>query len=300
MVMPALAVLRYEARAGASLWGVRGSDGIHPLPVGLSELCQIGRERAREVIESALNREVISGRSRILAPVDDGQEVWAAGVTYLRSRDARLEESGDDLYARVYESERPELFFKALPSRVRGSGEPVGIRADAVWSVPEPELAVLFDSAGAVLGFTVGNDMSSRDIEGANALYLPQAKLYTGSCALGPAIVPAWLFADDHVFAISLTISRVGSCVFQSATTTADLRRHWVELGSWLMRGLDFPSGAVLLTGTGVVPDATVSLMAGDEIEVTIEGLGTLSNRVEVVGSGSPTADSKSRELAEA
>lgn len=218
-----------------------------------------------------------------LPPVDV-QEVWAAGVTYERSREARQEEAldGGNIYARVYVSERPELFFKAHGSRVVGPFGAVGIRADAAWSVPEPELAVALNPSLEVVGFAVGNDMSSRDIEGANPLYLPQAKIYDAACAIGPGIVlqPADRWPEA---AIRLTVRRAGAVAFAGETHTRRLRRSIGELVGYLGRSATFPDGAVLLTGTGIVPPAEFTLQAGDTVEIAIEGIGALVNTVKVV-----------------
>jgi len=220
--------------------------------------------------------------SDCLAPIG-AQEVWAAGVTYYRSRDARIEESkeagGGDFYARVYEAERPELFFKATAFRVRGPGQPLRIRRDARWSVPEPELALIVSAAGTVEGFTVGNDMSSRDIEGENPLYLPQAKVYDGCCGLGPSV----LVAEGAVFVerdISLDIRRAEATVFEAKTSLSRLKRRPEELVAWLYRESSFPHGCVLLTGTGIVPPNDFTLEPGDEVRITIDGIGTLRNPV--------------------
>lgn len=220
--------------------------------------------------------------ANLLAPIGS-QEVWAAGVTYFRSRTARMEESksagGGDFYDRVYGAERPELFFKASPHRVRGSGEAVRIRRDARWNVPEPELTLAVTSSGAIVGYTIGNDMSSRDIEGENPLYLPQAKIWDGSCALGPAI----LVTDGALppdTAIELEIRRRGVVVQHGATRLDRMRRSAAELVSWLFRECSFPAGAILLTGTGVVPEPGFTLASGDEISIAIEPIGELVNRV--------------------
>ena len=217
-----------------------------------------------------------------LAPIAN-QEVWAAGVTYHRSRDARMQESesagGGDFYDRVYHAERPELFFKATPHRVVGPGGKVAIRSDAKWSVPEPELAVLVSPSGKILGYTIGNDMSSRDIEGENPLYLPQAKVYNRSCALGPCI----LVSGDPVprsTAISLAIRRNKEAVFQGSTTLSSLKRDPATLVEYLFRDNSFPQGCFLLTGTGIVPPDSFTLHHGDEIQVAIDGIGTLLNVV--------------------
>jgi 2-dehydro-3-deoxy-D-arabinonate dehydratase len=224
--------------------------------------------------------------SDCLPPVGS-QEVWAAGVTYFRSRDARMEESkdsgGGDFYSRVYEAERPELFFKATPHRVRGPGQPLRIRRDARWSVPEPELALVISSAGTVEGYTVGNDMSSRDIEGENPLYLPQAKVYDACCGLGPCV----LVSEGAIFqerSISLEIRRSGQPVFEGRTSLSRLKRRPEELVAWLFRESSFPHGCVLLTGTGIVPPMDFTLEPGDVVEVAIDGIGTLRNPVERAG----------------
>ena len=219
----------------------------------------------------------------LLAPIGS-QEVWAAGVTYFRSRTARIEESkdagGGSFYDRVYQAERPELFFKAAPWRVRGPEQPVRVRRDAKWSVPEPELALCVNGRGRIVGYTIGNDMSSRDIEGENPLYLPQAKIYDGSCALGPAL----LVRDEPLApetAIELRILREGDTVFEGSTTLAQMRRSPAELVEFLYRETSFPLGCVLLTGTGVVPPDDFTLHPGDEVRIRIPEIGTLCNPVE-------------------
>jgi 2-dehydro-3-deoxy-D-arabinonate dehydratase len=225
----------------------------------------------------------VPAAARVLAPVAPDQEVWAAGVTYERSREARVEEATDATpYDLVYVAERPELFFKAPGWRVRGPGEPIAIRADSGWDVPEPELAVVLDPRMQVIGYTIGNDVSSRTIEGENPLYLPQAKVYDGACALGPALVPADEVAPP--FDIRLEIRRDGTVVFAGETSTAKMRRSFEELAGNLGRALSLPHGAVMLTGTGVVPDPDVTLRVGDVVRIEIDGLGLLENRVELVG----------------
>jgi|SRR5690242_14732926 len=216
------------------------------------------------------------------APIGS-QEVWAAGVTYYRSRSARMEESknagGGDFYDRVYNADRPELFFKSTPHRVVGSGGKIAIRTDAKWSVPEPELAVLVSPNGKVLGYTIGNDMSSRDIEGENPLYLPQAKVYDRSCSLGPCILvtPEPLPSSTE---IRLEIHRGTQQVFAGVTQLSSMKRDIKTLVEYLYRDNSFPNGCFLLTGTGIVPPDSFTLAHGDEIRITIDLIGTLVNRV--------------------
>jgi 2-dehydro-3-deoxy-D-arabinonate dehydratase len=217
------------------------------------------------------------------APIEN-QEVWAAGVTYYRSRSARIEESkdagGGDFYDRVYSADRPELFFKATAHRVAGPNSKVRIRRDATWSVPEPELVLAINPQGKIVGYTVGNDMSSRDIEGANPLYLPQAKVYDKSCALGPGI----LITQESLplsTQISLEILRVSKVEFSAAVTLADMKRDPATLVEYLFRDNSFPRGCFLLTGTGIVPPDTFTLHSKDEIRITIAPIGTLVNEVE-------------------
>lgn len=249
-----------DAPAGAALAGTLASRTDGPVPDG----------------------------SRVLAPVA-GQEVWASGVTFERSRMARNEEAGPvDIYDRVYDAERPELFCKASPGRVRGPHAPVGIRRDSGWDVPEPELGLVADSAGRLVALTVGNDMSSRSIEGENPLYLPQAKVYTGSCALGPALVPLDQAAELGSLVIELVIRRGGDQVFTDSVPLSAMRRRPEELLEWLFSALDFPVGVVLLTGTSIVPPPELTLRAGDEVEIAVPGIGTLRNPVEEVGRAVP------------
>ena len=220
--------------------------------------------------------------SSLLAPIGS-QEVWAAGVTYLRSRVARMEESksagGGDFYDRVYAADRPELFFKAAPHRVVGPGGKVRIRADSRWNVPEPELTLLVNPRGKIIGYTVGNDMSSRDIEGENPLYLPQAKVYDGSCALGPAVLVTGEPLPKST-EIRLDIARGGSVAFRGSTSLAQMKRDPAELVEFLFRETSFPSGCYLLTGTGVVPPDSFTLQQRDEIRITVEPIGSLVNVV--------------------
>jgi 2-dehydro-3-deoxy-D-arabinonate dehydratase len=224
------------------------------------------------------------GEVRLLTPVEE-QEVWAVGVTYLRSKKARMEESdfSATAYDRVYDAPRPELFFKSLPEKVVGPGETVGIRSDAKWSVPEPELAFVINSRGNIVGFTIGNDMSSRDIEGENLLYLPQAKIYERSCAIGPLVVVGANEAEARSWKIHVAIERKGARVFEGETSVGQIKRTFDELVQYLFRSQKFPNGAILLTGTGVVPPDTFTLQAGDKITISISGIGVLENTVTVV-----------------
>ena len=212
----------------------------------------------------------------------EAQEVWAAGVTYERSKAARIEESeaAADCYDHVYAAERPEIFFKALAHRCVGHEGEIRIRRDSKWNVPEPELTLCFDSSLQLKAFTIGNDVSSRDIEGENPLYLPQAKVYDGCCALGPVLTLCEPGFDASRLGIGLRVVREGSTVFAGDTSVARMVRSFAELGSWLGREASFPHGVYLMTGTGIVPDESFSLQPRDLVEITIESLGTLSNRV--------------------
>jgi 2-dehydro-3-deoxy-D-arabinonate dehydratase len=220
---------------------------------------------------------------QLLPPIEN-QEVWAAGVTYSRSRTARMEEShasgGGDFYDLVYTAERPELFFKAVPRRVVGSGQKVRIRADAKWNVPEPEFTLLISPKGKILGYTLGNDMSSRDIEGQNPLYLPQAKVYDGSCAIGPGILVTSQPLSPST-RIQIEIRRDGKVEFAGATALSEMKRDFRTLVDYLYRETSFPDGCLLMTGTGIVPPDAFTLHHGDEILITVEGIGILQNKVE-------------------
>jgi 2-dehydro-3-deoxy-D-arabinonate dehydratase len=218
-----------------------------------------------------------------LAPIQS-QEVWAAGVTYLRSRNARMDEAkeagggGGNFYDKVYDAERPELFFKASPHRVVGPAGKVRIRRDAKWNVPEPEVTLAINSRGRIFGYTIGNDMSSRDIEGENPLYLPQAKVYSGCCALGPGIVVRELLPRETV--IEMEIRRKGASVFHGRTSLGQMKRQFAELAEFLFRDNEFPNGCFLLTGTGIVPPNEFTLESGDQVRIDVAGLGTLINSV--------------------
>jgi 2-dehydro-3-deoxy-D-arabinonate dehydratase len=243
-----------------------------PPAFDLDLLLSMRREVMLRCLEAARGDEDAGGE--LLPPIDPGQEVWAAGVTYIRSRQAREAESlTSDIYTRVYEAERPELFMKAVGWRVSGSGGAVRIRRDSRWNVPEPELTLVVNGFGEIVGYCAGNDLSSRDIEGENPLYLPQAKVYTGSCALGPGIAladPAGL----RDLPIQLEVLREGTRAFRGATSTSAMKRSPEELVAYLMRELDFPRGAFLMTGTGIVPGEDFSLQVGDTVRISV---GTLA-----------------------
>lgn len=262
---------------GLTIGGLLGGDG----------------SRFRMTLEDPLDpRRPVPADAVVVAPVDD-QEIWASGVTYRRSRDARKDESiVADVYDLVYAAERPELFFKAAAWRVRGPGDDVGIRADSAWDVPEPELALVIASDGTIVGHVIGNDMSSRSIEGANPLYLPQAKIYDGSCALGPCIVPT--SPDGAPLGIHLSIEREGAPPFAASTSTSEITRAFTSLAQHLVQALTLPAGAVLLTGTGIVPPAHFTLREGDVVRIRIDGLGELVNRVVVVGQAEGVAGESS------
>ncbi|MBK5271439.1 MAG: fumarylacetoacetate hydrolase family protein [Bacteroidia bacterium] len=240
---------------------------------------KISKELEKLVPDATLADVISSGLS---APIAN-QEIWASGVTYLRSREARMEESkdagGGDFYARVYDADRPELFFKATADRTVGSGDKVRIRRDSKWNVPEPELTLFISSYGTIEGYTVGNDMSSRDIEGENPLYLPQAKSYNGSAAIGPC-----LFVSDSPIdpdsMIRLEINRNGASVFNGEISINRMKRKHKELAEFLFRETSFPNGTYLMTGTGIIPPDDFTLNLDDEIRISIDGIGTLINRV--------------------
>ncbi len=283
-------LIRFQA-GGAPLAGLLDGDppGVATAAAttlaavpSLGALLALPLSRIREIC-AAPGGEAVPGEDiTLLAPVDGRTEVWAAGVTYERSRTARMAESENsaDIYDRVYAAERPELFFKSAAWRVRGPGAAVSVRADSSIDVPEPELAVVLNYAGEVVGYTVCNDMSSRSIEGENPLYLPQAKIYLGGCAVGPWIRPAWEIPDPYALTIELTIGRAGEVVWAGSASTSSLRRRIDELASYLFREDDFPEGVVLSTGTSLVPDLPFTLQAGDEIRIGITQVGELVNPV--------------------
>ena len=270
--------------------GIRLNHGQHTEIIQADWDALINRENLAEYLPTLIRESSGASTSalrdldvEVLPPIGT-QEVWAAGVTYFRSRTARMEESkdagGGTFYDRVYEADRPELFFKAAPWRVRGPRAGIRIRRDAKWNVPEPELALVVNARGEIIGYTIGNDVSSRDIEGENPLYLPQAKVYDGSCALGPGIYVT-KDALPSGTAIEIRITRGHDVVFQGNTTLSQLRRKPEELVEYLYRETSFPTGCILLTGTGIIPPDEFTLQSGDLVEITIEPIGTLSNTVE-------------------
>lgn len=291
-------LIRYHDPANGPRTAVLNGDDVHDISreyptiadwlktsvgrvdAAIDDLARLVRQTPPALHVSQLDGPPAPDRPHWLAPVDV-QEVWAAGVTYERSRAARQEEAqdGGDIYARVYEAERPELFFKANGWRVVGHLDAVGIRSDSAWNVPEPELGLVCNPALEVVGLLVGNDVSSRDIEGANPLYLPQAKVYDRSCALGPGIALTPV-RDFPPLTIQLVIERDGIALFTGETHTGKLRRRLGDLTDYLGRALRFPDGVVLLTGTGIVPDSEFTLHPGDTVRITIPTIGSLVNTV--------------------
>jgi 2-dehydro-3-deoxy-D-arabinonate dehydratase len=259
-------ILTRHATSAGPRWAA--DDRFLPPSFTLTLLLQLPAAQIAAFLSSVVTDE--DARGPLLAPIDADQEVWAAGVTYLRSREARQAESASaDVYQRVYEADRPELFFKAAGWRVQGPGAPIRIRRDSAWNVPEPEATVVVNSRGNIIGYAAGNDVSSRDIEGANPLYLPQAKVYNGSCALGSGVVLA-SEAELANLPISLGISRGGSSVFSGETDTSRMRRNPPELARYLCAELDFPAGVFLMTGTGIVPPESFSLQVGDVVRIVV------------------------------
>ena len=281
---------RFKNKSGQVGIGLVVEDSalVDLTPAGLTQLQSLleGEIPVAELIRITKQRlpRIDLGEVQLCAPVER-QEIWAAGVTYLRSKTARMEESdfSATAYDRVYAAERPELFFKSLAEKVVATGEPVGIRRDAKWSVPEPELALVFNSRGHIIAYTIGNDMSSRDIEGENLLYLPQAKIYRHSCALGPWIRLGATDAEVRGWKIKIEIRRDGKDVFAGETSVGQIKRRFEELAGFLFRSQSFPHGAVLLTGTGIVPPETFTLQERDEIGIEISGIGWLRNPVMLV-----------------
>lgn len=285
-------IIRYTSSSGAVALGVLQNGqliGHFPPDVELHHLLRRSADELRTQIEKSTQLgRTPNAVSSLLAPIDGDTEVWAAGVTYKRSEEARKEESGTpDIYAKVYSAQRPELFFKANPRRVSGPDAPISIRTDSTWDVPEPELALVINASAEIIGYTIGNDMSSRSIEGENPLYLPQAKIYANCCALGPVITPAWEIANPYNLTIGLSIERDGQVYWQGETSTSELKRRFEELVSYLFLENDFPDGVMLCTGTALVPERHFTLQSGDIVQITIDQLGILRNPV-ARGKGRP------------
>ncbi len=279
-------LVKIRQASGAECVGLLEGDEVVLLTASgpsLSDILEAENPRAsaQALVDTDAKRLPIA-EATLLPPIDR-QEVWAAGVTYKRSRKARMDESvdGGSFYDKVYAAARPELFFKATPHRVVGPEAPVRIRRDTTWSVPEPELTLVLNSRMQLAGFTVGNDMSARDIEGENPLYLPQAKVYDGSCALGPCITLAADMPPREETVIQLVIRRGDAVAFEGKTDLGQMARSYEDLIGYLARDNSFPDGVLLMTGTGIVPPDDFTLAAGDLVEITIDGIGTLSNSVD-------------------
>ena len=272
---------------GETRIAIVGEEHVRPLKTdrrpGVDSLSDVlfDDDPAALVQELAGEEEWPVGDVSFLAPVDR-QEVWAAGVTYKRSQVARMEESeaGASHYDKVYTAPRPELFFKGTAARIVHPGDPVRVRVDSEWSVPEPEFTIVLNPAMNIVGYTIGNDMSARDIEGENPLYLPQAKVYKQCCSIGPSILLADAPLDLDATRIVLRINREGTVVFEGETGLDQLHRKLTELAEWLGKENEFPEGAMLLTGTGIVPDDSFTLLDGDRVDIDVTGIGTLSNPV--------------------
>ena len=271
---------KLKVRSGDIHFGVLGDDSVRLMNVtSLAEVLHAPDPAMTAGVR--LDITIPLDEVKLLPPVDR-QEIWAAGVTYKRSREARERESegAARFYDLVYKAERPELFLKCTPERVVGPNDLVHIRHDAKWSVPEPELALVISPDLRIVGYTIGNDMSSRDIEGENPLYLPQAKVYDRSCSVGPVITLAGSMPARDQIAIRLTIERLGKSVFSGETSVGMMARPLEELVSWLGKEISFPNGAILLTGTGVVPPDNFTLASGDVVHIDISGIGRLTNTV--------------------
>src|SRR5215469_13331319 len=277
-------LIRYTSPGGINLGMAHNGQLIgHFQPnSALHDLLRLSAGELRMQIENPLQSGAPNNLpAPLLAPIDGETEVWAAGVTYKRSEQARIEESGTpDIYAQVYTAKRPELFFKATPRRVAGPGAPIVVRTDSTWDVPEPELVLVINAHAEIIGYTIGNDVSSRSIEGENPLYLPQAKVYAGCCSLGPGITPAWEVSDPYNLTIHLAIERNGQVYWEGATSTRELKRGFDELITYLFLENDFPGGVFLYTGTALVPGRQFTLEPGDVVQIDIDQLGTLRNPV--------------------
>lgn len=274
-------IIRY-AHDGSTAIGIRDGGTIRRIGDDLASLARLPLTELRSAIEQADGPEIELDQVTVLPPIDGRTEVWAAGVTYKISQLERMAESESSatVYEQVYDADRPELFFKSVAWRVVGDGGELRVRADSEIDVPEPELALLISSSAEIIGYGVCNDVSSRSIEGENPLYLPQAKVYTGSCGLGPGITPAWQVPDPYQLELALMITRGGEQVWQGSTSTEQLHRRLDDLVGWLFRELEFPDGVWLSTGTSLVPELPFTLADGDLVTITIPGVGELSNTV--------------------
>ena len=258
-------------------------DGVHREVTGLPTLTE-AMQLTLEELKARTSQAGAEITGELAAPIASEIELWGAGVTYLRSRDARKEESGvPDVYQRVYEAARPELFFKSTAVRARGTAAPIGIRYDSEASVPEPEVAIYINKYREIIGYAICNDVTARSIEGENPLYLSQAKIYIGSTAIGPDITPSWLAPAAQEMSIKAKILRESSLVWEAETSLGALNRTLEDLVGYVFRCQDFPYGLILSTGTGIVPPMDIALAAGDIVEIDVAGVGVLSNHVEVI-----------------
>ena len=277
-------IIRYKTSSGVALGMALNSQliGYFQPNSELHNLLRLRTDELRMQIENSFQPGAANNLpTLILAPIDGETEVWAAGVTYKQSEQARMEESGTpDIYAKVYAAKRPELFFKATRRRVAGPDAPIVVRTDSTWDVPEPELVLVVNAHAEIIGYTIGNDVSSRSIEGENPLYLPQAKIYAGCCGLGPGITPAWEVSDPYNLTIHLAIERNGQVYWEGETSTRELKRRFDELVTYLFLENDFPDGVFLCTGTALVPERQFTLEPGDVVQIDVDQLGTLRNLV--------------------
>ena len=279
-------IVRFRRPASRPEVGVLSDGRLRPIPDirTLTDLWQLPAVAFRDRVTAAAETGGGSNLADVtlLAPIDGRTEVWACGVTYETSREARIEESEEaaDVYAKVYDAERPELFFKSVAWRTSGPGASIGVRSDSTLDVPEPELAAVVNAGGEIVGWTICNDVSSRSIEGENPLYLPQAKMFSGACGLGPWVTPWWEVPDPYRLPIHLRIERAGETAWSGEANTSSLHRRIDDLVGYLFRGDVHPDGAVLSTGTCLVPAAPFSLQQGDIVNIEITGVGSLTNKV--------------------
>jgi 2-dehydro-3-deoxy-D-arabinonate dehydratase len=277
-------IIRYKSSSGITIGLSHNGQliGYFQPNSELHDLLRLRTDELRMQIENIIQPRAANNLpGLLLAPIDGETEVWAAGVTYKQSEQARMEESGTpDIYTKVYAAKRPELFFKATPRRVSGPDAPIVVRTDSTWDVPEPELVLVVNAHAEIIGYTIGNDVSSRSIEGENPLYLPQAKIYAGCCGLGPGITPAWEVSDPYNLTIHLAIERNGQVYWEGETSTRELKRRFEELVTFLFLENDFPDGVFLYTGTALVPERQFTLEPGDVVQIDVDQLGTLRNPV--------------------